>query len=209
MVFDKEFKIAIQNLPTAEKDKLILRLLKKDLLLANRLYFELVDVQTVDDRRVKMQEVVNKAVAKMTKTFNSPGYLLQNMRYLSAEITEHVKITKDKFGDISLNLQMLVEVLEQNNSRIVNQKIAKTYKLIIYILARTFKILTLINTLHEDYRMEFKDDLQRLGELITENPVLMKNAIYNGLNVNWLIDNEIPENINAVLKELKSTGLLK
>src|SRR5436190_9990770 len=148
MVFDKEFKIAIQNLPTAEKDKLILRLLKKDLLLANRLYFELVDVQTVDDRRVKMQEVVNKAVAKMTKTFHSPGYLLQDMKYLSGEITEHVKITKDKFGEISLNLQMLVEVLEQNNNRIKNARLTKTHTLIIYILARTFKIMSLINALH-------------------------------------------------------------
>src|SRR6478736_6080893 len=186
MTFDKEFKIAIQNLPSAEKDKLILRLLKKDLLLANRLYFELVDIQTVDDRRAKMQETVSRAVEKMTKTFFSPDYLLKDMRYLSAEITEHVKITKDKFGEISLNLQMLVEVLEQNNSRIMNARLAKTHTLIIYILARTFKIMTLINTLHEDYRMEFRDDLHRLGELISESPVLIKYAINNGLNVNWL-----------------------
>lgn len=35
-MFDKDFKIALQNLPSTEKDKLILRLLKKDLVLANR-----------------------------------------------------------------------------------------------------------------------------------------------------------------------------
>ena len=40
MTFDKDFKEAISHLPSSEKDKLILRLLKKDLVLANRLYFE-------------------------------------------------------------------------------------------------------------------------------------------------------------------------
>ena len=46
-MFDKEFKTAIHNLSDVEKDKLILRLLRKDLDLANRLYFELVDTETV------------------------------------------------------------------------------------------------------------------------------------------------------------------
>lgn len=209
MTFDKEFKTAIQNLPVTEKDKLILRLLKKDLDLANRLYFELVDTQTVEDKRFKMQETVSSDVKRMTQKYYSPEYLLHDMRYLSGEITEHLKITKDKFGEITLNLQMLTEVLEQNNSRIMNEKLAKTYKLIIYILARTYKIMMLINALHEDYRLEFREDLERLGLLIGQNPILMKHAIHNGLDVNWLIQNEIPENINAIHKELKSNGFLK
>ena len=45
-MFDKEFKTAIENLPSTEKDKLIFRLLKKDLDLVNRLYFELVDTES-------------------------------------------------------------------------------------------------------------------------------------------------------------------
>lgn len=209
MTFEKEFKIAIQNLPVAEKDKLILRLLKKDLDLANRLYFELVDTQTVEDKRQKMQKTVSANVKRMTQSFYSPGYLLQEIRFLSGEITEHVKITKDKFGEITLNLQMLIEVLEQNNTRIMNEKLAKTYKLIIYILARIYKIMMLINTLHEDYRLEFREDMERLGLLISQNPMLMKYAIYNALDVNWLIKNEIPQNIDAIHRELKNNGLLK
>ncbi|WP_282454602.1 hypothetical protein [Flavobacterium pygoscelis] len=42
-MFSKEFKKALQELPSAEKDKLIFRLLKIGLDLTNRLYFELVD----------------------------------------------------------------------------------------------------------------------------------------------------------------------
>ena len=44
MKFSPEFKAAISDLPSAEKDKLIFRLLKKDENLANRIYFELLDI---------------------------------------------------------------------------------------------------------------------------------------------------------------------
>ena len=50
-MFSKEFKKAIQELPNTEKDKLIFRLLKRDLDLANRLHFELVDTETVEEKR--------------------------------------------------------------------------------------------------------------------------------------------------------------
>lgn len=48
MTFPKEFKEALSHLPSKEKDKLVLRLLRKDLLLANRLLFELVNTNTVE-----------------------------------------------------------------------------------------------------------------------------------------------------------------
>ena len=51
MTFDPEFKKALQLLPEKEKDKLILRLLKRDLQLANRLQFELVETDSVQDKR--------------------------------------------------------------------------------------------------------------------------------------------------------------
>jgi len=49
--YTKEFETAISHLPAKEKDKLILRLLKKDLILANRLQFELVDNGNIEERR--------------------------------------------------------------------------------------------------------------------------------------------------------------
>lgn len=51
MKFDKKFKEAISHLESQEKDKLIFRLLKHDLNLANRLYFELLSTKTVDEKR--------------------------------------------------------------------------------------------------------------------------------------------------------------
>ena len=61
----------------------------------------------------------------------------------------------------------------------------------------------------EDYFIEFKEDLENLGNLFLSYEHLMKHAIYNGLDVNWLLDAEIPENIVAIHKEIRVNGFLK
>jgi hypothetical protein len=209
MTFPKEFKEAIQNLPSSEKDKLIFRLLKYDLDLANRLHFELVNTETVEERRIKMQTEVYKETTRMSDRFYSFGYLMMDIRYLSGTISEHVRITKDKFGEASLNIQMLIEVLELNKIRLENAKPNDVHKLNIYIVARVFKILLLVKALHEDYLIEFRDNIEKLGTLLFQNPLLIKTAIKNGLDINWLTECEIPSNINALHKELRSNGFLK
>jgi len=127
MKFEQDFKNAISQLPSVEKDKLILRLLKYDLTLANRLQFVLLSKKNVAERRAEMEIIVKSNVEKMTNYFHSPGYLMMDMRYLSGEITTHVKTTKDKFGEISLNLLMLNEVLRLNNKNIDKSKAVKSY----------------------------------------------------------------------------------
>ncbi len=209
MQFDKEFKIAISELPTIEKDRLLLRLLKKDLTLANRLYFELVSAHTVEERRLIVEQKVIETVSRASERFYSAGYLMMDMRYLSGDITEHVKTTKDKFGEASLNLLMVIEVLRLNNTKLKFLPDSKVYKLYIYIIAKAFKILTLINALHDDFRIEFETHLHTLGELIASNNYLMKTAIFNGFDVNWLISADIPENITAIHKEIRQQGFLK
>jgi hypothetical protein len=205
----KELKKAIQELPSAEKDKLIFRLLRRDLDLENRLYFELVDVETVEDKRIAFEAAMLKKIAHYSERFYSVGYLLQDTRYTSGDITQHVKITKDKFGEISLNIKMLIQVLTLNNDKIQNQTYAKAYTLCIYVIARAFKILLLIKAIDEDYFIDFKEDLKALGLLIGNNPLLMRTAINNGLDVNWILSGEIPSDIVAIHKELREKGFLK
>ena len=208
-MFSKEFKKAIQELPSNEKDKLIFRLLKRDLDLANRLYFELVDVETVEDKRTAFEIEMIKKINYFSERFYSVGYLLQDTRFLSGDITNHVKITKDKFGEISLNLKMLNHLLTINNKRIETVTYSKAYTLCIYVIARAFKILLLIKAMDEDYFLDFKENLSTLGKLIYDNPFLMHTAIDNDLDVNWLILGEIPENIVAIHKEIRANGFLK
>jgi len=67
----------------------------------------------------------------------------------------------------------------------------------------------LIQKQHEDLHLEFNDDLATLGKLIGNNHHLMKTAILNGLDVNWLIEFNIPNNIADIYKTLRENGLLK
>ncbi|MCL6462790.1 MAG: hypothetical protein I4O51_13105 [Flavobacterium micromati] len=208
-MFTQEFKKAIQELPSAEKDKLIFRLLKKDRDLTNRLHFELVDTETVEDKRMAFEKVMLKKIDHFTEQFYSVGYLLQDTRYVSGDISAHVKITKDKFGEISLNIKMLNHLLLLNNERIQSQSYGKAYTMCIYVIARAFKILILIKAIDDDYFLDFKEDLQKLGILIGKNSLLMKTAIHNGLDVNWLINGEIPQDIVAYHKNIRQQGYLK
>ena len=208
-MFDKEFKKALQELPIAEKDKLILSLLKKDLVLANQLLFKLVDTDTVEQKRTIIEKEITRDLNKAADSIYSLGFFLMDMRYASGKINDHVAITKDKYGEISLNIQMLIESIQHVKLYILNTKPKDSYTTCIYIIARAFKILLLIKAQHEDLHLDFRDSVIKLGKLIAENNVLMRHAINNGLDVNWLLQFEIPENIVAIHKEIRANGFLK
>jgi hypothetical protein len=209
MTIDPEFKKALQNLPSVEKDKLILRLLKHNLNLANRLRFELVDTETMEEKRASLQNEIEKSIRFATERYYSPGYLLMDLRGMSGMINEHVAITKDKYGEISLTCFMLKNLLQLNNERIATENFGKAYTFCIYIIAKMFKIFLLIQKQHEDLHLEFREDIEAIGHLVGNNHHLMKVAINNGLDVNWLIHFEIPYNIADIHKELRSRGYLK
>ena len=208
-IFDPEFKKALQLLPDNEKDKLILRLLKNDLLLANQLRFKLVDTDSVEEKREQIKTRITKRIQQAIERYYSPGILLMDVRDISGEINEHVSITKDKLGEIILNCLMLRLLLEQNNERIAAEKQGKAHTLCIYIVARVFKILLLIQKQHEDLHLEFSEDIEAIGELIRNNTNLMKTAIHNGLDVNWLVQFDISKNIAGIYKDLREKGLLR
>jgi len=209
MTFDSELKKALQLLTDKEKDKLILRLLKNDLQLANRLRFELVDTDSMQDKREQLRNRIVKRIQLITERYYSAGYLLMDVREISGEINEHVSITKDKHGEISLNCLMLRHLLELNNERIALETQDKSYTLCIYIIARVFKILMLIQKQHEDLHLEFREDIEAIGEFIGNNHNLMKIAINNSLDVNWLIQFNIPKNIVEIHNNLRKDGLLR
>ena len=210
MVFPKEFKEALSHLSSTEKDKLILRLLKKDLALANQLLFELVNTNTVDEQRDLTKKSILSQAKRTKEQFYSIGYLNMDVRYLSGEINEHVKTTKDKFGEAQLNLVMLNEILYQNKTNILSCKFTvKTRKFCTAVISRTFKILILISKLDHDYLIEFEEDLKKLGQHISENKYLIDTAIKNGLDINWLFTTDIPEDIFKIHKKIRELGFLK
>lgn len=111
MEYSKEFKQAISAFSSIEKDRLIIRLLKKDRVLSEKLYFELIDPETQDEKRTKMEDLIKNEIAAASKHVNNAKYFLRIIRKISANISEHVKITSDKFGEVSLNLILINEIL--------------------------------------------------------------------------------------------------
>lgn len=208
MEYSKEFKQALSQFSPTEKDKLIFRLLKKDKLLSKKLYFELIEEETTDDKRNMMESYLKERITDLSKYIGNQKYFLVLIRKLSAEITEHVKVTTDKFGDVSLNLFLINEILEYNE-KLGQQRFDNVYKLYIYLINKIFKALTLIKKLDEDYWMEFDELLEDLNEKIDNNIYLSKLCINNGLDFNWLKCENIPDHFELIVKNIKSEGFLR
>lgn len=208
MEYSKEFKQALSEFSSKEKDKLIFRLLKKDKLLSKKLYFELIDEETTDDKRNTMEENIRVRILEISKHIGNQKYFLVLIRKLSAEITEHVKVTTDKFGEVSLNLFLINEILE-HNEKLGQQRFDNVYKLYIYLINKIFKALTLIKKLDEDYWMEFDELLENLNEKIDNNIYLSKLCVNNGLDFNWLKCENIPNHFELIVKGIKSEGFLR
>lgn len=208
MEYSKEFKTALSAFSNIEKDRLIFRLLKKDPLLSKKLYFELIDPETTDDKRNVMEEHVQERVAMVSKYIGNPKYFLTIIRKISAEITEHVKITTDKFGEVSLNLLLIDSILKHNDD-LSRQRFDNVYKLYLYLINKTVRSLLLIKKLDEDYWMEFDEQLESLKKKIMQNHYLSKLFVNNEIDINWLRSENIPEHFDLIIKDIKSQGFLR
>lgn len=208
MEYSKEFKAALSAFSSQEKDKLIFRLLRKDKLLSKKLYFELIDPENTDDKRNAMEEKVEEKILLASKYIGNAKYFLTIIRKISAEITEHVKITTDKFGEVSLNLLMVSKILDYNND-LSRQRFDNVYKLYIYIINKVFKSLVVVKKLDEDYWMEVDEYLRDIQTKISENHYLQKLCINNNLDFKWFVCDDIPDNIDQIMKDIKKQGFLR
>lgn len=208
MEYSKEFKTALSLLTPVEKDRLIFRLLKKDKILSKKLYFELIDTETADQKRDAMEEHITEKVEFASKYISNQKYFVVLIRKISAEITEHVKVTTDKFGDVSLNLFLINRILDSND-KLSRQRFNDIYKLYLYIINKVVKALLLIKKLDEDYWMELDELLSELHDKIASNVYLEKLFINNGIDFNWLTIEKIPDHFDLIIKDIKNHGFLK
>jgi len=207
---EKEFKLLLSQLDTKKKDKLIWRLLRKDWYLREQLYFEMVDTRSVQELREETSTLVKSKVEKLGYQGAYMAQMQRFIRYVSGDIALHVRITKDKYGEIELNLLMLNELLEQHQVFIVNSESEKyKRKLFLYIVNRIFRTMVQLQKIHEDLRLDFEEAFTKLGQSINNINELYTLAEDNGLELNWLTDYDIPENIADIYRNLKLQGYLK
>lgn len=209
MEYSKEFKEALSNFSPKEKDKLIFRLLKKDPILSQKLYFELIDTQTVDEKRHLLEESLTEKVALYSKNVTNPKYYLMLIRKLSGEISLHVKVTSDKFGEVYLNLLLVNAVLRSYKSRLERQSSDKNHKLYLYLINKIFRALTYAVKLDEDYFMDIDVILQETLEAAQENAQFQKLCLHHFLQFSYFRAEDIPKNMAEVVRELKADGFLK
>ncbi len=207
MKIEEEFKKALAQLTDKEKDKLIVRLLHRDPILTQKLYFELVSTSTEEDERNALAEKI-KMNMQSHRNKGSFGLFMREIRSISGAITLHLKVTKDKLGEVSLNILLLQEILRENSLKINKLPTKYSLKLSNYMAAKLFKTLVLIGDLHEDLRADFRHDLEDLANMWSQFDFLMQLSVHCGLDLNWLIDSEIPEEIKAIYSDVRKARLL-
>ena len=107
------------------------------------------------------------------------------------------------------NFFLLKEYLKIYNEFHKDKLPRRTYSLSIYCISKTFKIMVLLKKMHKDIEFDFIDDILELGSLFNENPQLTNAASCNGLDINWLTNADIPNDIDKIEKNIRQQGLLR
>lgn len=159
MALDADLKKAIVRMPGVEKDKLLLRLVTKDAVLTERLQFELVEEgRTIDERRGLIRDFIDRTARLHADT---PGWMMMDMRTVSGYITRHLKVTKDKYGEVELMLYML-NTFYDHNAHLLQKYNSRSDKAAEYIAKRTDHVLKKAVKLDPDYYVEFVDEINKL-----------------------------------------------
>lgn len=152
-------KKEILRLSQKEKDKLLLRLINKDKALVDRLYFELIeDSATLAERRASLKHRIDK-VSRMT--YQSAGWIMMEMRSLSGDIAYHVKITRDKYGEVDLNLFLLNAFFEHQAS-LLRTHSSRTDKCALYMAKKSQTLLNRLAKLDDEFYVDFEKEINVL-----------------------------------------------
>lgn len=180
-----ELKAAITKLSGKEKDKLLFRLigLKPDLA-AQLEYLLLEGGETQDERRRDAQLEIDAELSRYR--FHTCGMLYMLLRIVSGVANQHVKITKDKYGEVSLNFFLIEKALDLFGEPWSKAKQHSQDKLNEYVCQRLVRTLKQMTKLDPDYHMDFRATRNRIAEYIAQNDVLIHDAIHFGLDLNWL-----------------------
>ena len=163
---DPELKKAILDLPKAEKDKLLIRLINKDGMLMKQLHFQLLEDEADLDNRT--EEVLDKLRRLMARAVDyipninrsrNADHLMGELKYGSGLINEHVAITKDKMSEVKLRLFLISTSFANFGELFEEHLYRQNERLLKYQTGRMKYILGKFDKLHEDLQFEFRSEL--------------------------------------------------
>ena len=158
-----DLKKAIVEMLLKERDKLLLRLIGKDDLLIEQLEFKLLEVGfSTESRRLEVQQKLDKIY---TFKLSNPSDLLYYLRENNASITRHLKVTKDKYGEVELTLSLLHDAMDMKphffgELKWNNEKISE------YIVKKTAILLKKYNALDPELKLDFLTKINVFLELL-------------------------------------------
>jgi hypothetical protein len=168
----------ITKMPVKEKDKLLMRLIRKDGLLAEQLEFQLIEFgETTEERRNMISNKIEDEVNGVEGSYLNQGIVLMRLRDYSGQITRHLK---------ELTLQLFNSYLDRAQGKLIRKSYYDLVTLGTYVVKRAEKLKKLIAAQHEDYYLEFKRDYLHLIEIINEVTAFGQVAIYIGADLTWI-----------------------
>ncbi len=184
-----ELKTAVLQLPEKEKDKILLRLIRKDRTLIQQLHFQLLEDQIdLEERRDRTLKLVNLEIDRIKKQLEAHKYynprdLLLDLRGMSGIVNQHFLITKDKTGEIDLRLHILSQTF-QYAGKFFEYANHANEKLLTYIIGRIKNVFNTYDKLHEDIQYDYSETL---------NEVLA--FAYSSVLKNYLLELAIPQEV--------------
>ncbi len=178
----KELKEAICQMPQKEKDKILLRLIAKDTMLIAKLEHELFG----DENETKaLAEEIKEDIDRMTG-FNhgTPGWLMMAMRSENGAITKHVKITKDKIGEIELTLYLLSQTFKKQK-KFLEEYAYRADKFGGYVCKRMDFVLKKLIKLHPDLQFDYKNEVEFILNFLHTSSATKQDAGYENIPKDW------------------------
>ncbi|MBK9022646.1 MAG: hypothetical protein IPL69_01315 [Saprospiraceae bacterium] len=141
VILSKELVKEITKMPVKEKDKLLMRLIRKDGLLAEQLEFQLIEFgETTEERRNMISNKIEDEVNGVEGSYLNQGIVLMRLRDYSGQITRHLKVTKDKIGEIELTLQLFNSYLDRAQGKLIRKSYYDLVTLGTYVVKRAEKL---------------------------------------------------------------------
>lgn len=150
-----DFKKALKQLSEKEKEALILRLVRKDAEAYDTLCFELLEDITLETVYEQSQEKIHDILFTVSGRSLSKA-LSRGLKKVALEITRYQRITKDRKGEIELQIYALQLIFDNFTGQFESM-----YKGFYVATARlVLKTMMLIRKhLHEDLHLEYQGPL--------------------------------------------------
>jgi hypothetical protein len=179
----KHLEKAILEMPQKEKDKLLLRLVLKEPLLLEKLEHQLLgdEGDTIDRRNELLDQI--KEMAKYPY-YDTPGWLMMAMRDMSGSITKHIKVTKDKLGEVILTLALINETF-RNQKKMLEQRTQKAENFAEYVVKKAITTLEKLKKIHTDFYVELEDEVNEMLGYIHHYQPCQYNLQQNPLPKKW------------------------